>query len=291
MLEQLKSLAVFATVAEEQSFRGAAVKLSLSPSVISYHVSKLEKELGVALILRSTRSLALTGEGEVLFQHASAMLQRAKEGLGDFSGSASRPVVQFRVAMPGLLSYHPVFLKIVEFAKTQKGIHLHLIASDRTVDLLKNRFDIAIRMGALKDSELKVRKIGEDQRSIVASPSYLDGKILPEHPEALESWDFIRFSPVPKGFEFRKEGEPLAKVTGNYPITTDNAAAAKRLAMAGMGIAGLPASFVADELKSGALQTILPEWEGQTLGIYAVWPENTAYNPVHRKFISSISEM
>ncbi len=290
MLDQLKSLGVFATVVEEQSFRGAGAKLGLSPSVISHHISKLEKELGAALILRSTRSLTLTQEGEALYQSASAMMNQAKTGIGALVDRAASAVIDFRIAMPGLLASHPIFDRIVRFAKEQPGTHLQLMTSDRTVDLLKGRYDIAIRMGRLKDSELKIRKLGEDERLAVASPEFVASKPELKTPEDLENWEFIRFSPVPRGYNFTKTGTRKVSIQENYSVTTDSIYAAKHLALSGMGVAGIPGSFVQRELGEGRLVNVMPDWQGQALGIFAVWAKNAGLNPVHRRFIEYLSD-
>lgn len=289
MLDQLKSLGVLATVVEEQSFRGAGAKLGLSPSVISHHISKLEKELGAALILRSTRSLTLTNEGEALYRSASSMMKQAKAGIGALVDRAESAVIDFRIAIPGLLASHPIFNRVVAFAKEQRGTHLQLMTSDRTVDLLKGRFDIAIRMGRLKDSELKTRKLGEDERLAVASPDYVASKPELKSPEDLTEWDFIRFTPVPRGYSFTQAGKRKVTVQESYSVTTDSIYAAKHLALSGMGVAGIPASFVQRELADGSLVYLLPEWQGQALGIYAVWAENVGLNPVHQRFMSYIT--
>ncbi len=289
MLDQLRSLGVFATVVEEQSFRGAGAKLDLSPSVISHHISKLEKELGTALILRSTRSLTLTQEGEALYKSASGMMSQAKSGIGALVHRAASAVIDFRIAMPALLASHPIFERVVSFAKEQPGTHLQIMTSDRTVDLLKGRYDIAIRMGRLKDSELRSRKLAEDERLAVASPNYIALKPKLKTPEGLEDWDFIRFTPVPRGFNFSKPAKRKVSIKENYSVTTDSIYAAKHLALSDMGVAGIPASFIQRELAEGTLINVVPGWTGQTLGIYAVWAKNSGLNPVHRRFLEYLT--
>ncbi len=289
MLDQLKSLGVFATVVEEHSFRRAGEKLGLSPSVISHHISKLEKELGAGLLLRSTRSLALTAEGKELYASASAMMRQAKKGVGAFVDRAEDAIISFRIAMPNPISVHPVFEKILRFSREQPGTHLNIVTSERTADLIKDRFDIAIRMGILKDSELKSRKIGEDERLAVVSPKYVKKFGQPNAPQDFFNHFFIRFSPVAIGFNYRKTGGKPVNVTGTQIITTDSMQVAKQMAISGMGIVGVPACTVKNELADGSLLRLLPDWEGQKLGIYAVWAENMGFNPVHRRFMDYIT--
>ncbi len=97
-------------------------------------------------------------------------------------------------------------------------------------------------------------------------------------------------SPVPAGFIFQKKGEKKVSVEGRQIITTDSILVAKNLAEAGVGVAGIPSSFIENKIKSGTLVQLLPNWQGQSLGIYAVWAKNTGLNPVHRKFMDYLTQ-
>ena len=290
MLNQLKSLAVFATVVEKESFRGAAKSLNISPSVVSHHIAKLEKELGVALIFRSTRNLSLTNEGEKLFISAFEMLNNARTGIGAFCETAEEPIINFKVALPSLLSHHPVFNRIIKFANEHPGTLLNLVTSDNMVDLIKGRVDVAIRMGLLKDSELKTKKIAQDERVTVASPAYLKKYGHPQQPNDLKEHRLVRFTIVPPEYSFTKPASKMVKVEGKFTISTDSVQITKAIALSGMAIAGLPSCIAQNDIDSGKLIKLLPDWSGQTLGIYAVWIDNVGINPTHKSFLKYISK-
>ncbi len=289
MIDQLKSMAVFVTVVEEKTFRGAAKKLDLSVSVISHHVSNLEKQIGAPLLYRSTRALSLTREGESFYKPAMDMVKHARKGLGLFSGSADRPLAPIRLAIPSVLCTHPIFSRITAYAKANPGIQLSIDASDTTINLLKTSFDVAIRMGRMADSELKAKRISSDERVAVISPQILDQQCPIVSPENLKERDFISFSIVTDEMNFKKDGIESGNVWGNTRISTTNIFTLKELALMGMGIAGLPFEAVRREIKAGQLIQLLPNWSLQTLDIHAVWPKNADLNPTTRAFIDFLA--
>lgn len=124
LVYNLKSMAVFAIVVEEKSFRRAALRLSLSPSMISHHITKLEKNLGVALIYRSTRSFSLTDEGQLFYQSAKAMLVAATDGMGELAADSQNVLTQLRVAIPEMLSSSRIFDRVTAFSLQNPGIQL-----------------------------------------------------------------------------------------------------------------------------------------------------------------------
>lgn len=289
MIDNLKSMAVFAIVVEEKSFRGAAARLSLSPSVISHHVSLLEKRLGVALIYRSTRAFSLTDEGKRFYKNAKAMLVSASDGLAEFSESSEQQLTQLRVAIPEMLSSTPLFNVINEFAQNNPGVQLLLTSSDIPTNLVKETIDVAIRIGKLQDSELKAKKIGEDQLSVVASPSYIKTHKKPKHPDDLSDWTRIRFSPVPLEIELCKGSSCKSPDWKKVSVVSDSVHVVRQLTLAGIGVAGIPEQLIQDDLKSGRLKRVLPDWQGPTLDIFVVWHKNVSARSVTRSFINHMS--
>lgn len=290
MIDNLKSMAVFAIVVEEKSFRGAASRLSLSPSVISHHVSTLEKKLGVALIYRSTRAFSLTDEGKRFYKNAKAMLVSASDGLAEFSDSTDQQLTQLRVAIPEMLNSTPLFCAINEFAQNNSGIQLVLTSSDTTTNLVKETIDVAIRIGKLQDSELKAKKIGEDQLCLVAAPGFLKTQKKPKHPDDLSHWKRIRFSPVPLAIELRKGSICSSPEWKNISAVSDSVHVVHKLALAGIGVAGIPEQLIQNDLKSGKLRQVLPGWAGPKLDIFVVWHKNVSARSVTRSFINHMSQ-
>lgn len=290
MIDNLKSMAVFAIVVEEKSFRGAANRLSLSPSVISHHVSMLEKRLGVALIYRSTRAFSLTDEGKRFYKNAKAMMVSASDGLAEFVDSTDQQLTQLRVAIPEMLSSTPLFNSINEFALKNSGIQLVLTSSDTTTDLVKETIDVAIRIGKLKDSDLKAKKIGQDQLAVVASPTYINSQDKPKHPNDLSSWNRIRFSPVPLEIELRKGSTCLSPDWKTISAVSDSVHVVRNLALAGIGVAGIPEQLIKGDLKRGTLRKLLPDWQSPQLDIFVVWHKNVSSRSVTRSFINHMSQ-
>ncbi len=289
MIDQLKSMAIFASVVEEKSFRGAAKRLALSPSVISHHVSQLEAQIGAALLYRSTRALSLTEEGQQLYAVTKKMLKTATNGLNMFSKDATKRLTNLRVTIPATLTSHPIFERISAFSKNHTGIRLMLTSTDTMHNLFKESFDVAIRMGRQSDSDLVGKRVGDGQLVIVAAPSYIKQMPTPKFPSDLKDWDFISFSPVPNEINLRKDKIKPKPVWGETAIVVDSVDAMRRFAIAGIGVAGIPLHEIEDDLRENRLQQVLPEWSDRNLGIYLVWPKNADLNMATREFINYMS--
>ena len=289
MIDQLKSMAIFAQVVDEKSFRGAAKKLLISPSIVSLHIKKLEEEIGAPLLYRSTRALSVTREGEQFYKAATVMVKAARNGLEMFGDQATEQLTELRVAIPETFVSHPVFGRIIEFAKNNTGIRLNLISSDVQQNLLSEGYDVAIRMGVMKDSDLKMKRVSEERRIVVAAPSYLASKSKPLKPEDLKTWDFISFSAVPGEIELQKPKVKPQLIWGRTVIAADSVKTVRKLAIAGFGVATLPYHEVQRDLNEKRLKQVLPEWSDKVIGIYVVWPRNADINLSTRKFINYLS--
>lgn len=289
MLDQLKSLAIFAQVVDSGSFRGAAKALNLSPSVVSEHISKLEKQIGAALLYRSTRAISLTNEGERLHARAKRLVRAAEESMELFSEDATRRLIDLRVAIPATLCAHPVFDKITAFAKTHPGIKLTITSSDKPLNLLKDAIDLAIRMGTFADSEMKSKTIAHERALLVASPDYIASRPALESPTGLRDWDFISFLPVPDRIDITESGKRRYPVWGATVAATDSIETLRNLVIGGLGIGLIPFSHIRRDLESNTLQQILPEVAEKSLPIKAVWPRNAAINVSTKTLVNHLS--
>jgi DNA-binding transcriptional LysR family regulator len=177
MIDDLKAMAIFAETVKRGSFRAAAKALNLSPSVVSYQISQLEKRLGTALIYRSTRKLTKTAEGEILYDHALEMLDQAQLGLNKVSGH-NIATGRLTITLPGSLSRDILSRQLVEFSKQNPKIHLQCIYSDERYDLISEGIDIAFRMGSMPDSSFNSKKLADKKRTLACSPDY-----YAQHPE------------------------------------------------------------------------------------------------------------
>lgn len=286
----LNQMAVFARTVEEGSFRGAAKVLNLSPSVVSHHVSELEVRLGVALLYRSTRRLSLTSEGEVLFDAARRMLAAAEGGVEAVTAEAGEPVGTLRITVPAVLAASPVLTDIAAFRADHPRVRLDLNFSDIRRDVIGEGFDVAIRMGWLKDSTLKMRKLGEARRLLAATPDYMAGHAAPRTPADLEELDWLHLSSAPRRPAFRQKGRKPVTLAIEPGVTVDDAIALTRLATAGLGLAIVTEFLAAEDIAAGRLVSVLPDWTLEPVGIYAVWPPNAPRRGLTARFVSFMAD-
>lgn len=276
MIDELRALAIFAKTVEVGSFRTAAKQLKLSPSVISHHISQLEERLGVTLLYRSTRHLSLTPEGENLFTAATAMVAAAESGLNAISQHSSEPSGQLTITAPAVLIRSSLVQDLAHFAQTFPKIALSISFSDVQQDLIREGIDLAIRIGDLKSSALKAKRLFEMQRKLVVAPSYFANRKRPNKPQDLINWDWI-------GLKMRPDQKTLVNRSGKRfqidfqpKIIADNVDAVCQLAIAGLGLATPPSFLVAEEIRQERLIEPLPSWGIESLGVYAVWPPNAS---------------
>jgi DNA-binding transcriptional LysR family regulator len=270
--DRAREMATFAAVVEHGSFSGAGRALGLSPSAVGRIVDGIEARLGVRLLLRSTRALALTAEGHSYLQAARrilADLDDTEQQIADQGAPRGRLRVSAALSH-GRLCVVPL---LGRFAALYPHILIDIALTDFLVDVAAGQADVAIRFGPLADSMLTARKLGETGRVIVASPEYLARHGMPAVPDDLHRHNCLNFSfrraePV---WPFRHDGRDFAlSVKGN--IEANNGETLGQLAAAGVGIARVGAFSVAGELAAGRLVAILEEFNpGDVELIHAVF--------------------
>jgi len=275
MIDQLRQMAIFARTIDHGSFRAAAKAMKLSPSVVSHQVSELEKRLGTALIYRSTRNLSLTRDGERLLSSARAMIEAAETGLQSVSDQTREPSGELRITMPAVLARSKLVEQIAGFLLTNRKVQISVDFSDTRKSLIGDGFDLAIRMGWLKDSALVARKLGSVDRRLVAARSYLTSRPEPASPEDLNDWDWLELSPVrTTKTNFQKAGHKTVTLKPASRIAVNDAHALYQFARAGTGLAFVPDFLAEDDINDGIVEYVLPDWHVEDIGIYAVWPQN-----------------
>jgi DNA-binding transcriptional LysR family regulator len=290
MIDDYRALAIFATVAETDGFTAAGRKLKLSTSVVSHHVSRLEERLGTSLFFRSTRSISLTPEGARLLPAAKRMVAAGTEAFDALAETVNQPVGNLRVAMPAFGSDEPVTKRVWQFAGENPRVSLSLDMSDVQADLIKDGYDVAIRLGTLDDSALRTRKIGTFHRVLVAAPQYLEAAGRIENPQDLKGCAFIGLGKVPSKFSLLRGKEKVEVTPKNLRIEVNTVTGAKEAILAGIGMQRLPLSEVRTELEAGTLVHILPDWSLPVSNIYAVWPANAQLKHLTRHFIDFIAQ-
>lgn len=289
MLDHLRSLAVFAKVAELGSFRAAARAFSLSPSVVSHHVSELEARLELPLLYRSTRRLALTPDGERLVAAAREMVDAAARGLDAVSGRSASPSGTLRVTAPAFLAQTSLCHDLAAFSHDHPNVRLIASFTDVPRDLLRDGLDLALRIGRLEGSTHKVRKIADMRRVLVGAPRYLRSCKPARTPRDLESWSHIQLSSRPAELALLAPGKKPISIAFTARIAVDSAAAMRELVLEGVGIAMLPEVLVRSDLSQGRLVEVLPGWRAPVLGVYAMWPGNAQRPGLTLRFVEFIS--
>ncbi|MEM9247118.1 MAG: LysR family transcriptional regulator [Pseudomonadota bacterium] len=275
MIDHLKQMAVFARVVDEGSFRAAARDVGLSPSRVSETVSDLEEYLGVTLLHRTTRKIALTNEGRMFYTRVVEMMRSAEAGLNELNALALEPVGALRISLPAFLAEGPLTSAVAAFTKRHPNVTFSVTYSDNRLGLLEDGFDMNIRVGWLDDSSMMSRKLSDEQRVLVAGAAYARGRPAPESPADLEGWDWIRYKNRSETTDFTGPNGRTEQVTGRAQIEVDCIDALYHLSTENVGVTILP-SFLAERgIAAGTLVRLLPDWTLRPLGIYAVWPDKS----------------
>ncbi|MBA8903913.1 LysR family transcriptional regulator [Phyllobacterium sp. P30BS-XVII] len=264
----IEELRTFVEVADAGGVSPAARRLGVSKSIVSRRLARLEADLGVQLLSRTTRGAALTEAGITFRDYAARVcgeIDIARETIlpaGELRG-------RLRIAAPHSFGSTHFAPAIAELARRHTALQIQACYTDRFVDLLSEGFDCAIRVGTLPDSSLVARRVGTISAKYVASPGYIERHGAPETPE-----EFITHQAVMQGNETWPvmDGDtPIAmKVQGRFKA--DNGVALVSAALAGIGIAGLPEDLISEHLASGALVPVMARFPAPELGIFVVRP-------------------
>lgn len=268
----LAKLRVFVAVAEAGSFTAAAERLALTKSAVSQGLSALERELGVQLLQRSTRRLAITQAGETflaecraLLEHAGQVVERARARQGELSG-----LLRITSSADAAALVAPL---IVEYAERHPQMRVEYLATDQLVDLVQENIDVSLRVTGARDSGLRAAGLAELQIWCVASPAYLKAHGAPRRVEDLVEHEWIAFTRLatPWSLRFRVGRREVAvRVRGR--ISTSTSSAGRALALAGAGIHGAPDFTLRADVEAGRLVRLLPEARLPPLALYAAWP-------------------
>jgi len=249
----------FVRVIERGSFAAAAADLGLTPSALSKLVSRIESRLGVRLLTRTTRKLALTAEGELFVARSRDILASIEAAEAEVMAASERPRGHLRISVGTAVAKQVLSVTLPAFLDRYPEIAVELHVSDRQIDLVAEQVDVAIRSGALGDSMLVARKVAEATRVICASPLYLEKHGSPRVPADLLQHNCLTLpGPAWAQWPFHThEGINRLAVSGN--LTSDNADLLLDLAVAGLGIARLADFMVARAMRQGTLVPLLTD--------------------------------
>ncbi|MGF1706934.1 LysR family transcriptional regulator [Enterovibrio baiacu] len=283
-------MVLFANVAELGSFKLAAEKYDLAYSVVSKRIRRLEEDLNVQLLHRTTRKLSLTEAGTSLLPTAKQMALLTQDAAHAVSAIRETMKGHMQVSVPTISGDLLLAECIADFCHQHQGLNIDVILSNRFVDLIDEGFDLAIRTGYLEDSSLIARHLIDSQWIVCASPTYIERCGQPSTPDALvdhnclhytyqstgaADWEFYADDDMGSGasntaYKSQSKEKRIVRVSGNF--STNNAAALRKAALAGYGIVYVPRCLVYHDLQRGALVDIFPSLVAKRLGIYAIYP-------------------
>lgn len=264
---------IFLKVAQNGSFSRAASILQLPKSTVSKAVAKLERETGTKLILRTTRSLTLTAAGRVFFDSALGPMQVIEDAQKSLYGADSILTGMVRLTAPEDLGSHLIAPAVAELTKAHAGLTFDLQYTDRLVDLVKEGFDFAVRIGPIAESSFKVRKVGEAELVTVAAPKYLKGVSKIREPLDLKEHCALAHDSQRLSAKWTLRAERSSvKVPLRIRATSNQMSSILRMALAGGGVAMVPHFLCQPEIEAGKLVRVLPAWAGETVTVSMISP-------------------
>lgn len=291
-MDRLTELEAFVRVVDHGGFTDAARQMGLSKSAVSKHVAALEARLAVRLLNRTTRRVSPTELGLAYYDRARVVLREADEAESMVAAMQATPRGALRVSVPVSFGVRQIGPAVAEFLCRYPEVDVNLVFDDRFVELIAEGFDLAIRIGVLADSSLKVRKLAEVRRVLAASPAYLAEMGTPETFDDLGRHRLLHYSHMASGNYWRlrdRTGEERHIRVGGR-LTANNGESLMKAAEAGLGIAMLPSFILGDALRAGRLVEVLPGREPELLGVHALYPESPFPQPKLRAFVGFLAE-
>ena len=287
--EQLKSMVVFAQVIEQGNLSAAAKHVGLSRAVVSYHIKKLETQLGIKLLNRSTRSIALTEAGSQYYERCRVIVEQALAANQQIENLKNNPTGLIKIACPVSVGLHTIVPALNSFRQLYPNIQLEINLSDEVVNIIKDGFDIAIRGAALADSSLQATKLSTLSTCLCASPEYLLKYGRPNTPAQLASHDWVVYKLAASVLELKKGNRSYSvKLKGN--ISTNNAAARTAFVEGGHGLGRIPTYDAAPKIKTGSLVQVLDDYQLNDIDVYAVFPPGAAESKKLRLLIDYLKD-
>jgi DNA-binding transcriptional LysR family regulator len=287
----LNDIIVFTKVAETKSFTGAADALGLPKSTVSRKLAQLEERLGVRLVQRTTRKLALTEIGEAYYERCQRIvsdIHSAEQLVTDMQASP-----RGRLRITASVDFSTRFLGgiIAEFLAANPEINIELEATDRLVDLIEDGFDLAVRIGPMPESTLIARRLASLSLVLCASPAYIASRGMPSSIDELDEHDHVLFTPSSRnqtwtlvnGDQTYEFGRPARLASNNFGTVVD-------VTRRGSGIALISEFIIRGEIKAGTLVEVLPQWRTRPSDVHAVYPARQNLPPRLALFLEHLTK-
>ncbi|WP_349239501.1 LysR family transcriptional regulator [Pelomonas sp. V22] len=277
MLDQLKRMAVLATVVEQGSFVAAARQLQTTTSAVSQQVRLLERDMGVTLLHRSTRKLSLTPAGERFHEGCAAMLAAARSAQQHLLQLRDAPEGELRIAAPVGFARH-IGPALAPLLAAHPALSLHLEVEDGFTDLIAKRIDLAVRFGRLPDSPWVAQRIGAQPIALYAAPAYLARRGVPAALSELSQHDWLMLRPGTDGVQMLDLQQEAARqqLRVSPRASSNNQLSLQQLCEAGLGLAMLGVDDVREAQQAGRLLPLMPGLQLSALPIYALAPQRDA---------------
>jgi DNA-binding transcriptional LysR family regulator len=292
-MDRVGDLSLFLRVLDLGSISAAARSLDLSVAVASQRLKRLERDLGVRLLHRTTRQLHATPEGAALAEQGRALVEDLEALTGGLRQNATEVNGTLRVTMSAAFGSQYISPLLPEFLALHPRVKLSVNLNDQILDLVGSGFDLGIRVGALGDSGLVARQLATNRRVLCAAPEYLQRRGTPRTPADLAAHDcllLVGSQGRQEAWRFtdRKGREITQRVQGRFE--SNLGALLRDAVMAGLGIAMHSVWHVHEQLRSGQLQVLLPDYPIATTGIHAVMPQRRLVPPRVRAFVDFLAE-
>ena len=270
----LNRLAVFVALVRAGSFTAAAAQLGLTKAMVSQHLARLEQELGVTLLVRSTRRMALTEAGAAFHTDCARILGEAEAAIERVGENRETPRGTLRLTAPVNYGAAVVAPALAGFLRLHPQVQAELVLDDGISDLIGGRFDLAIRGGPLRDSGLRAVRLAGFRQLLVAAPAYLAARGTPRRPQELAAHAAVVLSVLssPLRWNFTARDGTQQRVRLTPRAQADSAAAVHAMALAGAGLAVLPDFMVEADLQAGRLKPLLPAQRLPEGSFHAVYP-------------------
>ncbi|MEM6994859.1 MAG: LysR family transcriptional regulator [Myxococcota bacterium] len=286
--DQLGRAAVFAAVVRHGSFSEAARRMGLARSTCCEHVATLERAVGARLLERTTRRVALTEEGEIIFSRIDDALRAWGEAFSALEARGAEPIGVLRIAT-GVGLVEPLVAPVCgELVAAHPRLEVELLVDDRVHDLIADRIDVAVRMAPLSDSELVCRKLGTTQTILAASPSF--AATLPEASvDAFKAMGWVGHGAVPSStVNLHDPSGTVHTIRPRYRGKASGSLAENALIEQGCGIALVPELLARPSIAAGRLERVYPEWHGREIPFYAVYTASSFTRPRVSHFLEGL---
>lgn len=287
--EQLKSMVVFAQVVEQGNLTSAAKHVGLSRAVISYHIKKLESQLGVKLLNRSTRSITLTEAGAEYYQYCRVIAEQASQANQQIENLKNEPEGLLKITCPVNVGLQMVVPALNDFRKLYPKIELDVNLTDEVVNIMQEGIDLAIRGAPLPDSGLQATKLSTLPTCLCGSPDYFKKHGRPTTPADLDRHAWVIYKLTSGAIQLSK-GSRSYSVVVKGSISTNNAAARTAFIEGGHGLGRIPVYDAWPKIQAGVLERVLADYQLSNIDIYGVFPPGNASSKKLRLLIDYLKE-